>query len=172
MISTFGAVFLHEWHSLKIRGNFFSRGPPPLTPPCFEKIDPPLAEKKVDPLPWAEGACPPMWTMPTHTCTSEVGQYQIVVQYQYQYFLKFHFQYQDQYQYCPWKTIKININIKTNIFSKRNIKIKINILKNLNSISIPASISSIYWYWYWKSIFHWAMLTALDFLLHLAVISD
>ena len=25
-----------------------------------EKIDPPLAEKKVDPLPWAEGACPPM----------------------------------------------------------------------------------------------------------------
>ena len=103
---------------------------------------------------------------------AEVGQYQIVVQYQYQYFLKFHFQYQDQYQYCPWKTIKIKINIKTNIFSKRNIKIKINILKNLNSISIPASISSIYWYWYWKSIFHWAMLTALDFLLDLAVISD
>ena len=92
----------------------------------------------------------------------EVGQYQIVVQYQYQYFLKFHFQYQDQYQYCTWKTIKININIKTNIFSKRNINIKINILKNLNSISIPASISSIYWYWYWKSIFHWAMLTALE----------
>ena len=103
---------------------------------------------------------------------TEVGQYQIVVQYQYQYFLKFHFQYQDQYQYCPWKTIKIKINIKTNIFSKCNIKIKINILKNLNSISIPVSISSIYWYWYWKSIFHWAMLTALDFLLHLAVISD
>ena len=61
VISIFGAVFLHEWHSLKIRGNFFSRGPPPLTPPCFEKIDPPLAEKKVDPLPWAEGACPPMF---------------------------------------------------------------------------------------------------------------
>jgi len=92
---------------------------------------------------------------------TEVGQYQIVVQYQYQYFLKHHFQYQDQYQYCPWKTIKIKINIKTNIFSKCNIKI--NILKNLNSISIPASISSIYWYWYWKSIFHYAILTALEF---------
>ena len=39
---------------------FFFQGTPPLTPPCFEKIDPPLAEKKVDPLPWAEGACPPM----------------------------------------------------------------------------------------------------------------
>ena len=38
----------------------FFQGTPPLTPPCFEKIDPPLAEKKVDPLPWAEGACPPM----------------------------------------------------------------------------------------------------------------
>ena len=107
---------------------------------------------------------------PRTWCWAEVGQYQIMVQYQYQYFLKFHFQYQDQYQYCPRKTIKININIKTNIFSKRNIKIKINILKILNSISIPVSISSIYWYW--KSIFHWAILTALDFLLDLAVISD
>ena len=38
----------------------------------------------------------PIWEL-----ISEVGQYQIVVQYQYQYFQKFHFQYQDQYQYCP-----------------------------------------------------------------------
>ena len=45
MISTFGAVFLHEWHSLKIRGIFFPGDPPP----CFEKIDPPLAEKKWTP---------------------------------------------------------------------------------------------------------------------------
>ena len=52
-------------------------------------------------------------------------------------------QYQDQYQY--------------QYFSKPNIKIKINKINNfkkLNSISIAASISSIYWYWYWKSIFY------------------
>ena len=41
VISIFGAVFLHKWHSLKIRGNFFSRGPPPVlkksTPLCLKK---------------------------------------------------------------------------------------------------------------------------------------
>ena len=61
VLSIFGAVFLHEWDSLKIRGKIFVQGTPPLTPPCFEKIHPPLPEKKVDPLPWAEGACPPMY---------------------------------------------------------------------------------------------------------------
>ena len=48
---------------------FFFQG----TPPCFEKIDPPLAEKKVDPLPWAEGACPPMVHLRTRQCCHRTG---------------------------------------------------------------------------------------------------
>ena len=94
-------------------------------------------------------------SMPVKTsCTPDMGQYQILVQYQYQYFLKFHFQYQDQYQYCPWKKNQYQDQYQYQYFSKPNIKIKINNFKNLNSISIAASISSIYWYWYWKSIFY------------------
>ena len=54
MLSIFGAVFLHEWDSLKIRGNFFSRRPPPV----FQKFTPFVGKK--GPLSWAEGACPPM----------------------------------------------------------------------------------------------------------------
>ena len=60
VISIFGAIFSARMALFKNSREFFFPGDPPLTPPCFEKIDPPLAEKKVDPLPWAEGACPPM----------------------------------------------------------------------------------------------------------------
>ena len=50
MISTFGAVFLHEWHSLKIRGNFFSRGPrAPDPPPLLKKSSPLWLKKKWTP---------------------------------------------------------------------------------------------------------------------------
>ena len=59
MLSIFGAVFSARMGLFKNSREIFFPG----DPPCFEKIHPPLPEKKVDPLPWAEGACPPMFQM-------------------------------------------------------------------------------------------------------------
>ena len=47
----------------------FLKHPP--GPPCFEKSGPP-AEKKLDPLPWAFGACPRMGSTPLVSNTSRI----------------------------------------------------------------------------------------------------
>ena len=62
VISIFGAVFLHEW---EIRGENISRG---TTFFPVLKQSTPLCQKIVEPLPWAEGACP----MPTYGLSSSI----------------------------------------------------------------------------------------------------
>ena len=63
VMSIFGAVFLHKWHSLKIRGNFFSRGPPP-DPHLFWKNRPPSGGKKSGPPPMGWRSLPTYDTAP------------------------------------------------------------------------------------------------------------
>ena len=49
-------IFVYLYYPMKFERKFL-KGPPPLAPPCFEKSGPPLLTKKLDPLPWAFGAC-------------------------------------------------------------------------------------------------------------------